>query len=59
MQPTWVGFSVQKSLNKAPFFVRFSLIMSGLSRDRQQIVKTGSFPPKFIIKVGMMASVGN
>ena len=59
MPPIWVGFCAQNSLNKGPFFGRFSLNMGGFSRNWQKIVKMGSFPPKSIIKVGMMASFGN
>ena len=59
MPPIWVGFWAQNSLNKGPFLSRFSLYMDGFSRNWQQIVKMGSFPLKLIIKVGMMASVGN
>ena len=58
MPPIWVGFWVQNSLNKGPFFERFSLF----SRNWQKLSKLskmGSFPPKFIIKVGMTATVGN
>ena len=59
MPPIWVGFWVQISLNKGPFFGRFSLNMGGLSSNWQNIVKMGSFPPKFIIKVGMTATFSN
>ena len=59
MPPIWVGFWVQNSLNKGPFFGRFSLDMDGFSRNWQKLSKMGSFPPKFIIKVGMTATVGN
>ena len=59
MPPIWVGFWVQNSLNKGPFFDKFSLKMPGLSRNWQKIVKNGYFPPKFVIKVGMTATVGN
>ena len=57
--PIWMGFWVQNSLNKGPFFGRFSLNMGGFSRNWQKIVKIGSSAPKFIIKVGMTATVGN
>ena len=46
-------FLNQSSLNKDPFFGRFSINTGGLSRNWQKIAKNGSFPPKFIIKVGM------
>ena len=52
-------FWVHYSLNKGPFFGRFSLNMGGFSRNWQKIVKMGSFPLKFIIEVGMTATVGN
>ena len=38
---------------------RKGLRMGGLSRNWQKIVKMGGFPPKFIIKVGIPASLGN
>ena len=59
MPPIWVDFSVQNSLNKGPFFGRFSLNMGGFSRNWQKIVKNGYFSSKFIIKVGMAAAVAN
>ena len=55
----WVGFWVQNPLNKGPFFGRFSLNMGGLSRNWEKMVKMGSVQPKFIIKIGMTATVGN
>ena len=54
-----MGFLAQNSLNKGPFFGRFSINMGGFSRNWQKVSKMGSFPPKFIIKVGMTAAVGN
>ena len=59
MPPIWVGFLAQNSLNKGPFFGRFSINMGGFSRNWEKLLKMGSFPPKFIIKVGMTATVGN
>ena len=59
MPPIWVGFRAQNSLNKGPFFGRFSINMGGFSKNWQKWSKMGSFPPKFIIKVGMTATVGN
>ena len=59
MPPIWMGFWVRNSLNKGPFFDRFSLNMGAFSRNWQKIIKMGTFPPKFIIKVGMTATVGN
>ena len=59
MPPIWVGFWAQNSLSKCPFFGRFSINMGGFSRNWQKLSKMGSFPPKFIIKVGMTATVGN
>ena len=55
----WVGFWVENCLNKGHFFGRFPSNMGGFSRNWQKIVKMGSFPQKFIVKVGMMATVGN
>ena len=54
-----VGFWAQNSLNKGRFFGRFSINIGGFSRNLQKLSKMGSFPPKFIIKVGMTATVGN
>ena len=59
MPPIWVGFWVQNSLNKGPIFGRFSLNMGGLSRNWGKLSQMGGFPPKFNIKVGMTATVGN
>ena len=53
------GFLGQNSLNKGPFFGRFSITMGGLSRNWRKIAKNGPFSAKFIIKVGMTASFGN
>ena len=53
------GFLGRNSLNKGPFFGRFSINMDGLSRHWRNMAKKGRFPPKFIIKVGMKASFGN
>ena len=44
MPPVWMmGFWVHISLNKGPFFGRFSLNMGGFSRNWPKIVKMGSF----------------
>ena len=59
MPPIWVGFWAPNSLNKGPFFGRFSLNKGWLSRNWRKIEKMGGFPPNFIIKVGMSASFGN
>ena len=59
MPPIWVGFLAPNSLNKGPFFGRFSINKDGLSRNWRKIAKMGGFPPKFIIKVGMTATFGN
>ena len=53
------GFLSRNSLNKGPFFGRFSINMGGLSRNWRKMAKMGRFPPKFIIEVGMKASFGN
>ena len=48
-------FSKQGSL-----FGRFSLNMGvGVPEIGKKLSKMGSFPRKFIIKVGMMATIGN
>ena len=59
MPPMWMGFGVQNSLNKGLLLVRFPLNMGWFSRSWSKVVKMGSFPRKFIIKVGAIASVGN
>ena len=59
MPPIWMGSGAQNSRNKGPFFGRFSINLGVLSRNLRKIPKNGSFPPKFIIKVGMTASLGN
>ena len=59
MPPIWVGFWAQNSLSRGPFFGRFSIKMDGFSRNWQKLSKMGGFPPKFIIKGGMTAAVGN
>ena len=59
MPPIWVGFWAQNSLNKGPFFGRFSINMAEFSRNWQKLSKMGSFSPTFIIKVGMTANFGN
>ena len=41
------------------FFGRFSINIGGLSKYWRKIGKTGRFLPKFVIKVGMTASVGS
>ena len=58
MPPIWVGFWARYSLNKGPFFGRFSINIGGFSRNWQRLSKMGSFPPRFILKVGMTATVG-
>ena len=52
MPPVRVGFSVLNSLNKGPFFGRFSLNMDGFSRNLQKIVKNGYFSSKIHHKGG-------
>ena len=46
------GFLGQDSLNKGPFFGRFSINMGGLSRNWQKIAKNGSFSAKIHHKSG-------
>ena len=53
------GFLVQRSLNEGSFSVRFSLNIGGFPEIGKESSKMGSFPPKFITKVGMTATVGN
>ena len=53
------GFLGPKFSKKGPFLGRFSLKMGGFSRNWQQTVKMGNFPPKFVIKVSLTATVGN
>ena len=52
MLPIWVGFWVQNSLNKGPFFGRFSINMGGLSRNWRKIAKNGPFSAKIHHKSG-------
>ena len=59
VSPIWMGFWAQNSLNRGPFFGRFSFNMGALSMNLQKIAKIGRFPPKFIIELGMTASFGN
>ena len=59
MPPIWVSFWAQNSLNKGPVFSRLSINIGGFPGNWQKLSKMGSFPPKFIIKVGMTATVGN
>ena len=58
MPPIWVGCWVQKS-NKGPFFGKFSLNMGGFPEIGKILSKMDSFLPKFIIKLGMTATVSN
>ena len=44
--PKLMGFWAQTSLNKGPFFGRFSTNMGGLSINWQKIVKNSSFSSK-------------
>ena len=59
MPPIWMGFWAQNSLKEGLFFGRFSLHMGELSRNCRKESRVGSFQPKPIIKVGMMASFSN
>ena len=52
MPPIWVGFRAPNSLNKGPFFSRFSLNKGGLFRNWLKIVKNGSFSSKIHHKSG-------
>ena len=51
-RPLWVDFWAENSLNKGPFFGRFSINMGGLPRDRQQMAKNRLFPSKIHHKSG-------
>ena len=48
-----------KSIKKGPFFRRFSLNMGRFSISWKKLSNMGSFPPKFIVKVGITVTVGN
>ena len=41
MPPIWVGFWVQSSVNKCPFFGRFSLNIGGFFEILAKLVKNG------------------
>ena len=56
---SYEGVFESNSLNKGLCLGRFSLNMGGFAGNWQKMSKMGSFPPKFIIKVGMTAMVGN
>ena len=53
------GFLGPKFSKQGSLLGRFSINMGGFSRNWQKLSKMGSFPPKFIIKVSMTATVGN
>ena len=46
MPPIWVGFWAPNSLDKGPFFGRFSLNKGGLSRNWRKIAKNVWFSAK-------------
>ena len=48
----WVGFWAANSLNKGPFFSRFSRNKGGLSRNWRKIAKNGWFSAKIHHKSG-------
>ena len=52
MPPICVGFWAPGSLDKGPFFGRFSLNMGGSSRNWRKIVKNGRFSAKIHHKNG-------
>ena len=52
MPPIWLGFWVQNSLEKGPFFGRFSINVGGLSRNWRKMVKNGSHFAKIHHKGG-------
>ena len=53
------GFSGPKFSKQGSFFGRFSLNMGGFPDIGKKLSKMGIFLPKFIIKVGITATVGN
>ena len=55
MPPIWVGFWAQNSLDKGPFFGRFSINMGGFSRNWRKIVKNGWFSAKIHHKSSLRA----
>ena len=60
MPPIWVGFRVRNSPNKVPFFLAdFPQTRMGFPEICKILSKMGSFPPKFIIKVGTTATIGD
>ena len=60
MPPIWEGFWAQNSLNKGPFFGRFSINIGGLSRNWRKKATNGSFSAKIHHKNGcVIASFGN
>ena len=50
--PVWVGFWAPNSLNKGPFFGRFSISKGGLSRNLRKLAKNGWFSAKIHHKSG-------
>ena len=56
--PIWVVFG-KKFSKQGSFFQQIFLRHEWFSRNWQKWSKVGSFLPKFIIRVGMTATVGN
>ena len=52
MPPIWVGFRVQNSLDKGPFFGKFPLNMSGFARNCEILLTDGKFSAKIHHKNG-------
>ena len=52
MPPIWVGFWALNSLNKGPFFGRFSINMGGFWRNWRNVAKNGLFSAKIHHKSG-------
>ena len=57
MPPKWVGFWNQNSLNKGPFFGRFSL-NKGVIQKLAKMVKNGWFSAKIPHKSGYAGKFG-
>ena len=53
------GFLGLKFSKRGSIFRQIFLKHGGFSRNWQKLQKMGSFPPKFIIREGMTATVGN
>ena len=54
--PIWLGFWIQNSLNEGLLFHQ-TFLRHGWAFQKLEQIDKDSFPPKFIIKVGMTATV--